>query len=68
MSEGVTPGTVCGQLVRGVSQCRWVRQVAEAGYDGVVWCVGLLTAARATGDLAGAHPTTVARCYEAAGI
>jgi FlaA1/EpsC-like NDP-sugar epimerase len=45
-----------------------VRQVTEAGYDAAVWCVGLLTAARATSDLAGAHPTTAALCYEAAGI
>ena len=66
MSEGATPGMVCGQLVRGVSKCRWVRLVTEAGYDAVVWCVGLLTAARATSDLAEAHPTTAALCFEAA--
>lgn len=68
MSEGATPGRVCGQLVRGVSKHRWVRLVTEAGYDAMAWAVGLLTAARATSDLAEAHMTTVALCFWAAGI
>ncbi len=68
MSEGATPGRVCGQLVRGVSKRRWVRLVTEAGYDAVAWAVGLLTAARATSDLAEAHTTMAALCFEAAGI
>ena len=68
MIEGVTPGRIWGQLVRGVSKRRWVRLVTEAGYDAVAWAVGLLAAARATSDLAEAHPTTAALGFEAAGI
>ena len=68
MSEGATLGRVCGQLVRGVSKHRWVRLVTEAGYDAVAWAVGLLTVARATSDLAGAHMTTAALGFRAAGI
>jgi FlaA1/EpsC-like NDP-sugar epimerase len=54
--------------MRGVSKRRWLRLVTEAGYDAVAWVVGLLTAARATSDLAQAHPTTAALWLEAAGI
>ena len=68
MIEGATPGRICGQLVRGVSKRRWVRLVTEAGYDAVAWTVGLLTVARATSELAGAHMTTAALGIRAAGI
>ena len=66
--EGATPGRICGQLVRGVSKRRWVQLVTEAGYDAVAWAVGLLTAARVTSELAGAHMTTAALGVWAAGI
>ena len=45
-----------------------MRLVTEAGYDAVAWAVGLLTVARATSDLAGAHMTTAALGFRAAGI
>jgi hypothetical protein len=60
VSEGATPGRVSGQLVRRMSKRRWVRPVAEVGYDATAWAVGLLTAARATSDLAAAYMTTAA--------
>ncbi len=62
------PGRICGQVVRGVSRHRWVRLVTEAGYDALVWAVGLLTVARATSDLAGAHMTVAGPGFLAAGI
>lgn len=68
MSEGAMPGRICGQVVRGVSRHRWVRLVTEAGYDALVWAVGLLTVARATSDLAGAHMTVAGPGFLAAGI
>jgi len=68
VSDGVAPGRICGQLVRGVSKHRGVKLVTEAGYDAAAWAVGLLMAARATSDLTEAHTTTAALCFAAAGI
>ena len=47
-------GGVWGQLARALGKRRWLRTVAEAGYDTVAWICGLLVAAGAASGLAGA--------------
>ncbi len=66
-AEALT-GRVRGQLVRSLSQRRWVRLVVEAGYDAVAWLGGLLLATRATGDLTVAHMAKSVLLFGAAGI
>ena len=55
VSEEVLTGGVWGQLARALGKRRWLRTVAEAGYDTVAWICGLLVAAGATSGLAGVH-------------
>jgi FlaA1/EpsC-like NDP-sugar epimerase len=66
-AEALT-GRVRGQLVRSLSQRRWVRLVVEAGYDAVAWLGGLLLAARTMGDLTVAHMAKSLLLFGAAGI
>jgi FlaA1/EpsC-like NDP-sugar epimerase len=66
-AEALT-GRVRGQLMQSLRTHRWVRIVAEAGYDVVAWICGLLLAARATGNLAPAHLSDSDLLFDAAGI
>ena len=65
--EALTSG-VWGQLARGVGKCRWLRTVAEAGYDAVAWICGLLVATGAASGLAGVHLGRTVLWYGALGM
>jgi FlaA1/EpsC-like NDP-sugar epimerase len=65
--EALTSG-VWGQLARGVRKRRWLRTVAEAGYDAVAWLCALLVAAGATSGLAGVHLGRAVLWYGALGL
>ena len=65
--EALTSGA-WGQLARDVGKCRWLRTVAEAGYDAVAWTCALLVAAGATSGLAGVHPDRAVLWYGALGM
>jgi FlaA1/EpsC-like NDP-sugar epimerase len=52
VSEEVLSGGVWGQLAQALGKRRWLRTVAEAGYDTVAWICCLLVAAGATSGLA----------------
>jgi FlaA1/EpsC-like NDP-sugar epimerase len=68
VSEAVLTSGAWGQLVRGLSQRRWLRTVAEAGYDAVAWICALLVAAGASSGLAGVHPGRAVLWYGALGM
>ena len=61
-------GGVWGQLTRALGKRRWLRTVAEAGYDTVAWICGLLVAAGATSGLAGVHLGRAVLWYGALGM
>jgi len=66
-AEALT-GRVKGHLVRNLTKRRWMRLVAEAGYDAVAWLGGLLLATRAMGDLTVTHIAKIVLLFCAAGI
>jgi FlaA1/EpsC-like NDP-sugar epimerase len=68
VSEAVLTSGAWGQLVRGLSQRRWLRTVAEAGYDAVAWICALLVAAGASSGLAGVHPGRAVLWYGVLGM
>ena len=51
-----------------MGKCRWLRTVAEAGYDAVAWTCALLVAAGATSGLAGVHLGRAVLWYGALGM
>ena len=65
--EALTSG-VWGQLARSLGRNRWLRTVAEAGYDAVAWTCALLVAAGATSGLAGVHLGRAVLWYGALGM
>ena len=68
MSEAALTSRAWGQLARGLSQRRWLRTVAEAGYDAVAWICALLVAAGPASGLAGIHPGRTVLWYGALGM
>jgi FlaA1/EpsC-like NDP-sugar epimerase len=68
VSEAVLTSRAWGQLARGLSQRRWLRTVAEAGYDAVAWICALLVAAGASSGLAGVHPGRAVLWYGVLGM
>ena len=68
VSEEVLTGGVWGQLARALGKRRWLRTVAEAGYDTMAWICGLLVAAGATSGLAGVHLSRAVLWYGALGM
>jgi FlaA1/EpsC-like NDP-sugar epimerase len=68
VSEAVLTSGAWGQLARGLSQRRWLRTVAEAGYDAVAWIGALLVAAGASSGLAGVHLGRAVLWYGALGM
>jgi FlaA1/EpsC-like NDP-sugar epimerase len=68
VSEAALTSRAWGQLARGLSQRRWLRTVAEAGYDAVAWICALLVAAGPASGLAGIHPGRTVLWYGALGM
>ena len=68
VSEEVLTSGVQGRLARAVAKRRWLRTVAETGYDVAAWICGLLVAAGATSGLAGVHLSRAVLWYGALGM